>query len=880
LRRTLSIHALLGILLLAAPMVSTAADGIWLLAPELPASGSGALLDDAARHRLLLVGGRIFGQSRGVVWTRPTDAPGRWLPLPSKNAPAGLGPYPCTILDASRDRLVIWDGWSSQLWTVSLGDTLEWSSRAIPQGPILSSPATAYDAVHRRMLLWSGYRADQQHMSAELFALSLDDDTAGWTVLPTLGPAPSPRMDAAAIVDVANDRLIVHGGRDFSNAVRHLARGDVWALPLSGAMQWTPLFTADDTPDQWYLWHAAVLDTKRQRMLVLGGVTGEYAGPSHADVKAFALDGSNAWSIAAPADLEHGGAGGAGVVVAAVYDGGTDAVYEYATPPNQTELKTRRLTLSGPPAWSELEPIPARPPARFGQAAAFDPIRKRWLSFGGRFTYYVYYEYPTYTFDDLWSFALRDRPEWELLAPQGGPPPARQDARMLYDPDGDRMILFGGQITTGVGSYGGSRGRLGTPHFHGDTWSLALGDPSVWSPIAAGGSAPGPRDGDVMVLDARRHRVLVFGGRDSLGAKGDLWSLSLDGAPEWSRLEPAGDPPSPRWQAVGCYDAIGDRLVIAGGRDATGALSDAFELGLAGPTPTWSELPTAGEAPAIESQARPYVFDEARRRLVVFGEGDDDVMPWDAPPLPVWQLTLDGPAAWSELELDGFAPREGLGSAAAMDPGGDRVAFFGGANGYFGEYGRDEHWLLSFTDAPPLVSAVLLSMETSPRRVGLVWLSPSAAWTGARVERREPTADWRELGPAVLAHGDRLTFTDAGVVPGVRYAYRLRTRVNGSDRATTETQVSVPVEPYLVLGAPQPNPASSGAVLSFTLPRAGRCEIAVFDVGGRRRELHVTSAEAPGRFELRVARALEPGLYVVRLTQGAENRVVRLCVLR
>jgi hypothetical protein len=54
----------------------------------------------------------------------------------------------------------------------------------------------------------------------------------------------------------------------------------------------------------------------------------------------------------------------------------------------------------------------------------------------------------------------------------------------------------------------------------------------------------------------------------------------------------------------------------------------------------------------------------------------------------------------------------------------------------------------------------------------------------------------------------------------------------------------------------------------------------VFDVGGRRRELHVTEAAAPGRFEFPVGRALEPGLYVIRVTQGAETRTVRLCVLR
>ena len=879
--RRLPIRALLvGLVLSAAPMLSAAADGSWVLAPELPVYGSASgrvLLDDPARHQLLLVGGTIYGRYRGVVWTRPTNSPDRWVALPSKNAPGELG-NPCTILDAARDRLVIWDGPNSRLWTVSLGDTLVWSSRVIAQGPILASPAMVCDAAHRRMLLWSGYSSGPQHMSSDLFALPLDDDAAVWSVLPTLGPGPTPRMDAVAIVDAANDRMIIHGGRDFLFTVPHLARGDVWALRLTEPMQWTPLFTADSARDSWYMGHVAVLDTKRQRMLVLGGFSDVYEAPIHAEVKAFALDGSNVWSIAVPPDPDRGGVGSLGSGVAAEYDPGADAVFEYAPAQDPAGSVTRRLALSGSPTWSRLEPNQARPPARFGQATAFDPIRKRWLSFGGRYTYYVYYEYPTTTYDELWSFTVRDRPEWALLAPAGGPPPARQDARMLYDPEGDRMILFGGQITTEVGSY--VFGRPRTPHFYGDTWSLALSDPPVWSTIVTGGPAPGPRDGPVMVLDTRRHRMLVFGGRDSLGTKGDLWALSLEGTPQWTPLETAGIPPSTRWQAVGCYDAIADRLVIAGGRDAVGARSDAFELALSGSTPTWSELATTGTPPEVESQARPYVFDEARRRLLVFGEGSDDVAPWSGTPLGVWQLSLDGPTEWRTLTLDGNAPHEGFGLAAAMDPAGDRVALFGGANGYHGEYGRDEHWLLAFADAPSLVSAALLSVEASQHRVGLVWLSPSAAWTGARVERREPGADWLELGPAGVEHGDRLTFTDAGVVPGVRYLYRLHTTLNGMERRTTETAVTVPVEPHLVLGSPQPNPASSGAVFSFTLPRAGRSELAVFDVSGRRRELHVTDAAGPGRFDLRVAQALEPGLYVVRLTLGAETRVARLCVVR
>src|SRR5207249_6922722 len=189
-------------------------------------------------------------------------------------------------------------------------------------------------------------------------------------------------------------------------------------------------------------------------------------------------------------------------------------------------------------AWSVVERSGEHPPWRSDQAAAFDPLRSRWLSFGGRYTYCVHSgTYSTTTYDDLWSVDIGDRPEWTTLAPLGTLPAERQDGSMLYDPRDDQMILFGGQVTTGVGEL--HFGHYGVQQFYGDTWSLGLSGSLTWTPLAQAGPAPRPRDGHGMVLDSRRHRVLVFGGHDRIGAMKDLWALSLDGSPAWVQLTPA-----------------------------------------------------------------------------------------------------------------------------------------------------------------------------------------------------------------------------------------------------------------------------------------------------------------------------------------------------
>ena len=65
----------------------------------------------------------------------------------------------------------------------------------------------------------------------------------------------------------------------------------------------------------------------------------------------------------------------------------------------------------------------------------------------------------------------------------------------IYDPAGDRTVMFGG---------------LNSSQAFNDAWSLS---PSgVWSPLAALGAPPSPRRDHTSIYDSVRGRMIVFGG--------------------------------------------------------------------------------------------------------------------------------------------------------------------------------------------------------------------------------------------------------------------------------------------------------------------------------------------------------------------------------
>jgi hypothetical protein len=79
------------------------------------------------------------------------------------------------------------------------------------------------------------------------------------------------------------------------------------------------------------------------------------------------------------------------------------------------------------------------------------------------------------------------------------------------------------------------------------------------------------------------------------------------------------------------------------------------------------------------------------------------------------------------------------------------------------------------------------------------------------------------------------------------------------------------------LEAPFPNPFRDATTLTFSLPTADQVRLEVFDALGRRVATVEEGTRSAGTHEVTfTARALPPGLYLVRLTAGSQTATRRL----
>jgi len=220
-------------------------------------------------------------------------------------------------------------------------------------------------------------------------------------------------------------------------------------------------------------------------------------------------------------------------------------------------------------------------------------------------------------------------------------------------------------------------GGFGVTDMLNDVQALDLAT-NTWSTISAAGTPPSARFSHTAVYDATRDRMVVYGGYDSTGELSDVWALTLSGAPTWTQLAPSGTLPPARYDHVAIYDAPRDRMIIYGGFASTAdfPFGDVWSLSFAG-AGTWTKLNPSGGPPPVR-YASAAIFDAPRNRMVMFGGTniDADFVTTDLG--DVWTLALTGSPKWTQLSPVGSLPADVDQHAAVYDPVRQRLVTFGG----------------------------------------------------------------------------------------------------------------------------------------------------------------------------------------------------------
>jgi Galactose oxidase, central domain len=211
--------------------------------------------------------------------------------------------------------------------------------------------------------------------------------------------------------------------------------------------------------------------------------------------------------------------------------------------PGQPGIAGDTWTFNGS-AWTQI--ATSGPPARESAAMAYDPKLKEVLLFGGDNG-----STPLLFFGDTWAWTPLGG--WKELSPATSPT-ARFGATMSYDRSLGKLVLFGGQSSTGP--------------VQNDTWTF---DGSTWQLLDTTTSPPS-RVRQAMTYDNHLHAVVVWGGTGVSGDLNDTWLLR---GSQWSELNPTPNGPGPVGGVAMAYDPASRMAILVGGvLRSTGQFSD------------------------------------------------------------------------------------------------------------------------------------------------------------------------------------------------------------------------------------------------------------------------------------------------------------------
>jgi hypothetical protein len=334
----------------------------------------------------------------------------------------------------------------------AVGKTL---SQWIDRTPIISQSsawpaasedcASIYDPIQHRIVLFGGKNDEDRNMN-EVWMLDLAKNK--WQKIEAGNEIPPTSEDHAVIYDPIGYRMILHGGED------GLTTNKTWAFDLK-THRWrnmTPQSGAPARED-----HTAIFDSRGKRMVIFGGRNQDstYDHINIHEIWALDLDpNSPSFEKWQNLTLEEKHPLGRSDHVA-VYDslknrmiiyGGWDKeqkeylgdtwAFDFDKP---ADSKSR---------WRQIKTKNSHPPKRRHAVGVYDSARN-WFIVCGGFGEEGY-------LNDVWTFDLT-ADVWINVTP--GPPP-RIDHQAIYDPQSQRLILYGGDA--------GFKGKL-----H-DLWELQI----------------------------------------------------------------------------------------------------------------------------------------------------------------------------------------------------------------------------------------------------------------------------------------------------------------------------------------------------------------------------------------------------------------------
>lgn len=180
-------------------------------------------------------------------------------------------------------------------------------------------------------------------------------------------------------------------------------------------------------------------------------------------------------------------------------------------------------------------------------------------------------------------------------------------------------------------------------------------------------------------------------------------------------------------------------------------------------------------------------------------------------------------------------------------------------------------------DQPVPTQFAAVSADATPDAVTLAWDAGASPTGTFALDRTTGTIDaWQSLARLQPDGTGRIAYVDRGVTAGATYRYRL----TSPEGRSLITEVAVPLRASFALDGAVTNPSVGSPLVRFSLASTAPATLELIDLSGRRVRTREVGALGAGRHELVLGAAPAPGLYWLRLQQGASQAVRRVVVVR
>jgi hypothetical protein len=177
----------------------------------------------------------------------------------------------------------------------------------------------------------------------------------------------------------------------------------------------------------------------------------------------------------------------------------------------------------------------------------------------------------------------------------------------------------------------------------------------------------------------------------------------------------------------------------------------------------------------------------------------------------------------------------------------------------------------------------LIEATAYPSRAVLAWRAFDRSRAGFSLYRSMKGGAWEPI--AALATGDSgaVRHEDRSLPDGAEVSYRLAVLRGDAELFYEPVSLAIPAAPReLLLRWAHPEHGAGAVTLAIALPAGAAPRLELMDVSGRRIAARTFEGLEPGEHRLRfeAGRRLPPGVYFLRLHQGAARRVAKLVYLR